>query len=1442
MGRFCKTAGTKLIIQKHLIMQINKTLTNIYSLFFVLFFCLHAHAQPSTSQNFVLTNTVKQSAITMESQVNSLPIATQGKTQTVVYFDGLGRPIQNVVTQGSATQKDLITPIEYDAYGREIKKYLPYPEITATTSPGGYRPSPTTAQNNFYSQTVDGYYGQMFNVETDATPYSQTALEASPLNRVLAQGAPGTVWQPNMSNPYDASTHVVTYQYLINNLGDNVRIMSIDSVGNYSSPGYYPSGQLYVKLTTDEQGQIVKEFTDKSNHVICKRVMIAGDSLQTYYVYDNSDMLRAVIQPEGTVALQQNNWVLPSGFSAKWMFLYRYDQRDRMVMKKVPGADSVVMMYDQWDRVVLIQDGNLRTGNNFLFTKYDQHNRPVVTGQITDSRALSAVRSDVANAANRTETVNTAATEGFTLNNTFPSSSSYTLTIFTTTHYDDYNNLPSWKSNYAFVNEDGIAPQKIYVQGQIIATQNKILGTSNYIRTVISYDDKYHVTQTVNDNAAGGIDRITRILSFDGKVTSDYHNHTSRFYTAPLLIQQTYNYDHVDRLLSITHKTANQETVTIAQNAYNEVGQLLSKKLHQSPSHPNYLQKMDYWYNIRGWLLNMNKVAGFEPYYEESDLFSEELAYNTNVLPSATAQFNGNIAEIGWKGGYDEYLKGYMYTYDKANRFTNASYVSGPIINNSFSPNYSNKYNESNIAYDHNGNIQTLKRYHADAGLVDDLHYNNYNGNQLGTMADQSGSTSIVGFQDKTNGSNNDYAYDASGNLTADYNKSISSTAYNFLNLPVTVSITGKGTITYTYDAAGNKLQKTTVDQTVTPNKTTNYYYAGDFVYRNDTLEFVSHPEGRLRPVRIDTTQAISIANLKYIYDYFMTDHLGSVRSVLTTEQETDVYAATMESANATKENQLFNNISSTVVAKPTSPSPGFDNNSGNGQVSKLNGTTGGGNHRVGPSIVIKVMAGDTITISTYTWYTGSVQPPPVNPPSLADELFPFIDNAILGENGTKGGTIQTSTIAPLITSALQNLISTKETNYINTQPKAFLNWMVVDEEFNPVPSTNHVNVAQVPVINSGNSKVQLIGPANMVVRRNGWLYVYVSNESAMDVYFDDLIINHKRGPIVEEKFYYPFGMEVPAECTQAFKNNYFENKHKYVNQLLDDDLGLVWYKFKYRNYDPQIARFTELDPLATKYEHNSTYAYAENRPINGIDLEGLEWSPFSPPNTADAASVAKAFGSNQYSEKEITEIRNGETDAQNKSAPMTVPALLALSFGPTVAIPYIVGEMSGGVPVGPSPQAYETNVAGQLENRVNEIHSSQTAFGQRMSTTAAGNGVNQEGNEITMVASSNPRLTPDQRAALKPNEIAISNKMLGVKSNVKIHAEQKITQYAAQNNITLLNIVASRAICPRCATAMSEARASANAFKYVMPANATDATYVKRVFTQVQSSTSNTK
>jgi RHS repeat-associated protein len=506
-----------------------------------------------------------------------------------------------------------------------------------------------------------------------------------------------------------------------------------------------------------------------------------------------------------------------------------------------------------------------------------------------------------------------------------------------------------------------------------------------------------------------------------------------------------------------------------------------------------------------------------------------------------------------------------------------------------------------------------MNRYHGDWNKINYLAYQHYSGNQLGEVADWSGSTSHIGFQDKTNGLGYDYVYDPNGNLIYDYNKSITSITYNFLNLPNVVTITGKGTITYTYDAAGNKLQKTTLDQTVTPNKTTNYYYAGDFVYRNDTLEFVSHPEGRLRPVRIDTTQAISIGNLKYLYDYFLKDHLGSVRSVLTTEQQTDLYAATMETANATKENALFSNVSATAVTKPA----GFSNDNSNQMASKLNGAINvTGNKRVGPSIVLKVMTGDTISISSYSWYSGAVQPPATGVSDISTDLLPLLTAGIGGENGTKGGSIPTTTSGPLIGTALTTFLAS-DRPYVNTRPKAFLNWMVVGEDFNAATgSPNHVNAIQIPVCNAGDTLKQTIGLNRMVVRRNGWIYIYLSNESAQDVYFDNLVVNLTHGPLVEQKDYYTFGLEIPGLCTKALKQKYFDNRMRYngkelQSQEFSDSSGLTWDDYGARMYDPQITRWMRPDPLADKSRRWGSYIYAFDNPIKFVDPDGMDGEYF---------------------------------------------------------------------------------------------------------------------------------------------------------------------------------------------------------------------------------------
>jgi RHS repeat-associated protein len=59
----------------------------------------------------------------------------------------------------------------------------------------------------------------------------------------------------------------------------------------------------------------------------------------------------------------------------------------------------------------------------------------------------------------------------------------------------------------------------------------------------------------------------------------------------------------------------------------------------------------------------------------------------------------------------------------------------------------------------------------------------------------------------------------------------------------------------------------------------------------------------------------------------------------------------------------------------------------------------------------------------------------------------------------------------------------------------------------------------------------------------------------------------------------------------------------------LQTELGLDWYDYGFRFYDPAIGRFPSVDPISSDFPHVSPFNYAENRPIDGIDLWGLQWS-----------------------------------------------------------------------------------------------------------------------------------------------------------------------------------------------------------------------------------------
>ncbi len=98
----------------------------------------------------------------------------------------------------------------------------------------------------------------------------------------------------------------------------------------------------------------------------------------------------------------------------------------------------------------------------------------------------------------------------------------------------------------------------------------------------------------------------------------------SSYTTGTRTIAKRFVYDHAGRLMYEYHKLDDQPEVELISNEYNELGQLVDKKLHSISGSP-YKQSIDYRYNIRGWLTSINDSELTE---NENDYFGMNLAYN----------------------------------------------------------------------------------------------------------------------------------------------------------------------------------------------------------------------------------------------------------------------------------------------------------------------------------------------------------------------------------------------------------------------------------------------------------------------------------------------------------------------------------------------------------------------------------------------------------------------------------------------------------------------------------------------------------------------------------------------------------------------------------------------------------------------------------------------
>ncbi|MBS1598417.1 MAG: hypothetical protein JST75_09325 [Bacteroidetes bacterium] len=79
--------------------------------------------------------------------------------------------------------------------------------------------------------------------------------------------------------------------------------------------------------------------------------------------------------------------------------------------------------------------------------------------------------------------------------------------------------------------------------------------------------------------------------------------------------------------------------------------------------------------------------------------------------------------------------------------------------------------------------------------------------------------------------------------------------------------------------------------------------------------------------------------------------------------------------------------------------------------------------------------------------------------------------------------------------------------------------------------------------------------------------------------------------------------MEIPGLSTQAFKPNYDQNRKRFNGIEYDSAFGFNMDEAFYRDYDPQIGRFLQIDPSPNQPE--SPYASMSNNPVLHSDPLG---------------------------------------------------------------------------------------------------------------------------------------------------------------------------------------------------------------------------------------------
>lgn len=725
----------------------------------------------------------------------------------LTYYDGLGYAEQEVgiraVANGTA---DLVRPIVYDLHHRETHKYLPF---ARTNGNGEYDPAAIVHQEEFYRNKFD--LGSI-------TPYAYVLeeYEPSPVGRVLESRKPGSEFQ--------TTERSVRNNYFANDASAVLRL-DVDAVSqNLKVNGFYAENMLSGVKTVDEDGAVSIVYTDKEGHTVYEERQLRGESdvvdrIVTRYVYDDCGRLSWVVTPEGVDRLTQGaSYAATSDLARNYCYFYRYDEYGRQIEKQMPGREPEYLVYDRRDRLMMSQDGNMRTKKQWMIYRYDDLSRLTLQSLATDTSTDQALRHkefcDAFNSLNPPALY------------TGPST---TVQKYAYDHYGWFNDPAlAFEHVDGLTRENGTSLQDSEVRGYKTYEQLAVLTADDiqdYHDRAFYYDYKGRVIQTVEKDSRGNILRTTSRYDLIGNLLAQRESYTHGGTTD--VLDRTFEYDSRSRMTKETAQFNDGEQAVVAYT-YDDLGQLTGKT-YGTGAHAIH-ETMDY--NMQGWLTE-----------KSSELFEMRLDYFETYRDWLMPSYTGNIVTWWWQHknidgstNGDEYAYGYCY--DDLSRLTAAQ----QFWSDSEGP--EDSFTEKGITYDKNSNILTLNRSSLSSEDARSYQFS-YNGNQ----------------RVKETNSNSLYGYDANGNISGDALSGLE-ISYNLLNLPSKMYGWGDYSDYYRYLADGTKILHEYSDGQQDE-------YRGSLVYYSNGEFSVPFGGGRLVSEG-NTTEA----------HYFLTDHLGSTRVV----------------------------------------------------------------------------------------------------------------------------------------------------------------------------------------------------------------------------------------------------------------------------------------------------------------------------------------------------------------------------------------------------------------------------------------------------------------------------------------------------------------------------------------------------------------------------------